>query len=412
MGEEKDRTLLGWLGLKGRLDISRARWLGAAVSVLVILLFLMAIAAAFAMLAHALFDIGLGTERGGFGTGAVTVALLGAPFVIWRAVVAQKLADTQAESLFNEKINTAAIDLAYRRQVTRAVAPGGSYQLHQDFWEDDLVTRAAAIDRLEGLAHERPDAAPRIARQLSIYVRELSREYPAQDPPKDAPPDTLRGWAAGLTPARPDMEKAAQSLGRLQEIDNAPLAPGDIDLREANLQGFDLEGLSFAKALFKGTRMEGAYLFMVHFEMAKLFDAHLEGASLFGAHLDGVRLLGAHLEGAHLIGAYLKGANLNEAHLEGAYISMADLDETTILTDASFRGAAVRNVDETTIKLLRPVWADIFADGSVPMPLDDPDRPAHWPRQALETEEFFKEWRKWQADPDTYTPPDPPDEAG
>ena len=403
--------ILDWLGLRQPPDWSKARWLGPLLSVVVIVLFVMAVAVVGAVLVHALVGLPLDAPRIGFGTGAVAVAVIGAPFVIWRAVVAQKLADTQAESLFNDKINTAATDLAARRQVTRAVAPGGSYRLHQDFWEDDLVTRAAAIDRLEGLANERPDAAPRIARQLSIYVRELSREYPAQNPPKGAPPDTLRDWARGLTPARPDMEKAAQSLGRLQEIDSAPLAPGDIDLRKANLQGFDLAHLRFEKALFQGARMEGTYLFMVHLELAKVFDAHLEGADLSLAHLDGARLLGAHLEGAYLIGANLEGANLNEAHLESAYFS-ADLDETTILIYASFRGAAVRNVDETTIKLLRPVWADIFADGSVPMPLDDPDRPAHWPRQELETEEFFKEWRKWQADPDGYTPPDPPDAAG
>ena len=226
--------------------------------------------------------------------------MIGAPFVIWRAVVAQKLADTQAESLFNDKINAAAADLAARRQVTRAVAPGGSYRLHQDFWEDDLVTRAAAIDRLEGLAHERPDAAPRIARQLSIYVRELSREYPAQDPPKDATPDTLRDWARGLTPARPDMEKAAQSLGRLQEIDSAPLAPGDIDLREANLQGFDLHTCALKRPCFKGARMEGATSSRRIWRGQTSSGA--SGGGRPGAHLEGANLRSlAHLEGATLL---------------------------------------------------------------------------------------------------------------
>ena len=327
MSDSDKPDILGRFGLKRVTDWATAPWLGPLLMVVVGLLFVLALATAGAMLGHAIFDLGLGTPRGGFGTGAVTVALLGAPFVIWRAVVAQKLADTQAESLFNDKINAAATDLAARRQVTRAVAPGGSYRLHQDFWEDDLVTRAAAIDRLEGLANERPDAAPRIARQLSIYVRELSREYPAKEPPKDATPKQLRDWARGLTPARPDMEKAAQSLGRLQEIDSAPLAPRDIDLRRANLQGFDLSGLRFEKALFENARMEGANLFAANLKGARLAVAHLEGANLLGAHLEDALLFLAQMQLAFLGGAHLEGASLFWAHLYGAELNMVHFDD-------------------------------------------------------------------------------------
>ena len=66
-------------------------------------------------------------------------------------------------------------------------------------------------------------------------------------------------------------------------------------------------------------------------------------------------------------------------------------------------------VDETTIERLRPFWAEIFADGSVPVPLDDPARPAHWPRQKLDLETFRDEWRKWQAEGENYGPPKEPD---
>jgi hypothetical protein len=36
-----------------------------------------------------------------------------------------------------------------------------------DEWEDDVVRRNAAIDRLEGLVRERPEEAERVARLLS-----------------------------------------------------------------------------------------------------------------------------------------------------------------------------------------------------------------------------------------------------
>jgi hypothetical protein len=159
-------------------------------------LFLLALVAAFL----AVVDVitGVVSQRPGgvsFGIGALLVALLGAPFLIWRTVVAQRTLEAtqrqtvlQEEAQFNDKINAAATDLAARRQVTRIVGYGAQKRILTE-WQDDLVTRAAAIDRLEGLAQEaieRDDYPPaqRIARMLSIYVQELSREYPASEAPE------------------------------------------------------------------------------------------------------------------------------------------------------------------------------------------------------------------------------------
>lgn len=58
-----------------------------------------------------------------------------------------------------------------------------------------------------------------------------------------------------------------------------------------------------------------------------------------------------------------------------------------------------------------------FGDASVTLPNgvtpDSPDWPAHWPKHVLGIGSFYTgsfdiQWRKWQASPDTYTPPDPP----
>ncbi|WP_172295895.1 hypothetical protein [Pseudoruegeria sp. HB172150] len=107
--------------------------------------------------------------------GLVLAALLGAPFVVWRSWIAAKQANIAEESLFNDKINAASEDLASRRQVTRVVQSDDGSEAVLTEWEDDLVKRAASIDRLEGLAEERPDSTARIARMLSVYVRELSK---------------------------------------------------------------------------------------------------------------------------------------------------------------------------------------------------------------------------------------------
>ncbi|MCC5985793.1 MAG: hypothetical protein JJU42_15670 [Rhodobacteraceae bacterium] len=60
--------------------------------------------------------------------------------------------------------------------------------------------------------------------------------------------------------------------------------------------------------------------------------------------------------------------------------------------------------------------ASTFGDASVTLPggvtPGHPDWPDHWPTWNLPhggDHAFLTEWRKWQAAPDTYTPPPGPD---
>ncbi len=131
--------------------------------------------------------------------------VLAFPITLYRLRLRRQQAEIADEALFNDKVKAAADDLHARRQVTKIDEDGKPY----DCWEDDVVRRNAAIDRLEGLARERPEIAPRIARLLSTYVRELSKEYPPQQPPENASPKELRKWEKGLKPCRSDMENAA-----------------------------------------------------------------------------------------------------------------------------------------------------------------------------------------------------------
>lgn len=351
-------------------------------------------------------------------------AVVAFPVMLIRIALTRKQTETAEEALFNDKINAAAEGLAARRQVTKAVAPGGSYKLHQDFWEDDLVTRASAIDRLEGLAKERPDTAARVARMLSVYVRELSREYPAQEPPEGTTTESLILWAWMHEPARPDMEKAAQSLGRLQRIEGHTIEQGDIDLRYANLQGFDLAFLTFENALFEGAKMQGANLSDAEMHGASLMGAEMNGANFMDAKMRRSFLMGAMMQGANLWGAKMQGANLRDAkmqgatlknvalqgaklwgtkmqgaylsgaRMQGAYLMRVEMDELTDLSAATLRGAAMRFVDEVTISQLRHCWGDIFADETVQVP--NGARPDHWENDKLDENEFHTRWHAWQ----------------
>ena len=431
------------------------------------IIFLLALIIAFRALGGMVFDTlpeitTPSQTRAGLAFGTLLAAILGAPFIIWRSWIAAKQTAVAEESLFNDKINAAATDLAARRTVTRTIGRGAKMQVLSEE-EDDLVTRAAAIDRLEGLALEaieRDDYPPaqRIARMLSIYLQELSRAYPPQDPPKDAELEALREWAKSLTPIRPDMHRAAQSLGRINPNDETKrkdFDPSNIDLRRCNLQGFDLHLLTLCGTNLSGSKLHGAWLFLTQFEganlsnaalhgtdlslaqmrganlsrtqlvAAKLVDAPMQGAKLHyaelqQANLEGINARGANFHGAQLQGSFLEAAQLQgasfiAADLQRAYLSFADLqgadfrvatlDGNTNLTEANLRGAAIAFVKSTTLEIFRPNWDDIIVFSSTL-----PDRvPMHWVRtNKFAEDDVISQWRAWAAslDPPVTIAPD------
>ncbi len=325
--------------------------------------------------------------------------IIGTPLAIIRIWNSERQTSTQEAALFNEKINAAALGLAARRQVTRVIGQGGDEKVLTE-WQDDLVSRNAAIDQLEGLVHERPEAADRIASLLSIYVVELSAEHP----PDEVSPDGLHEWAFNHCVTRSDMEKAAQTLGRLQQIKGVQLQDGRIDLRRANLQRFDLQGLDFSTARLEMARLEAADLEGANLVKANLRWANLKEADLGEAYLGGANLEEVHLEGANLFHVHLEGAGLWQAHLERANFTGAHLDEKTSLAGASIQSGVVSHVDWSNVWIMQEQLNSLFGDASVILPAGRV-RPSHWPNTVLKSYLFHGELEYWRADPASYLPP-------
>ncbi len=199
------------------------------------------------------------------------------------------------------------------------------------------------------------------------------------------------------------------------------------DLEGARLQGADLEGARLQGAYLRGAQLQGAdlegarlqgadlgvaQLQGTHLGGAQLQGAYLRGAQLQGAHLGGAQLQGAHLRGAQLQGAYLRGAqlqgaNLGWARLQGADLGWARFDADTDLTGANLTRTAVKSVDFTDVPQIKGHVGGLFGDASTKLP-SGVNAPPHWPGVELDWSEFDEEWKKWQAGPDTYVPPDPP----
>jgi hypothetical protein len=70
-------------------------------------------------------------------------------------------------------------------------------------------------------------------------------------------------------------------------------------------------------------------------------------------------------------------------------------------------------VDFADIPQISEHLQGMFGDASVILPgghgPEHADWPPHWPKFEIGPQLFYEQWRKWQADPDGYIPPDPPD---
>jgi uncharacterized protein YjbI with pentapeptide repeats len=307
-------------------------------------------------------------------------------FSIIRVWINERTASAEEEALLNDKINNAVNDLHAQRQITKWLRTGT-----QNGWQDDVTRRNGAIDRLEGLAGEEPKAVPRIARMLSVYVRELSREHPPKKAPISHGRNVLLDWALALTPARSDMQNAVQVLGRLKKTTGLPLDSGEIDLTETNLQGFHLDRLDFDKAKMQGAKMQNCDLTMTQ----------LRGVNLGGAEMQWAYVKEACLQGAYLIGVHLQGANLEGARLQGAIFYKAKFDSSASFSRANFRGTALMGVDLSTAKIGPNQLQQAFGDASVTGPdghgPDHASWPKHWSKEKLDWKDFETKWRAFQA---------------
>ncbi|OAN78343.1 hypothetical protein A8B82_11545 [Sulfitobacter sp. EhC04] len=329
----------GWFGLAEKFDWHKARAIGPLITVAGTLivggLFILAIAAAFKLLGMAVFGEVPQDGFAKFGLTGIIVAMIGAPFVVWRSVVAQRQVGLADQALTNDKMDKAVADLHAQRQVTLYK---GYKKVPFNGWEDDITRRNGAIDRFLGLVEENNSLRPRVDRMLTVYLRELTREFPADEVPDGADLEAIRTAVEGLTRKRSDMENAVQVLSRLPRpkwVKGAERLP---DLQKINMQAFNLANLTLQGAHLSGAELQGANLSWAKLQGADLSRAQLQGAHLSWAQLQGAHLRGAQLQGAHLRGAELQGAHLSGAKLQGAHLIRAQLQGAHLIR-AQLQGA-------------------------------------------------------------------------
>ena len=430
--QDKNDTFLNWIGYQLPKDFTKARWLGGLLGIILVLFVTILVVGIVTQLLRAVFladtipnirDVGL-----------AFAAIIGFPFIVWRSLVAHRQVETSRDELFNTKLNEAIDSLHAQRQITirdpkhmlapRTTIGDEANETLIDVWEDDIIKRNGAIDRLESLAVGRPSEAPRIARTLCVYLRELTREYPAEAAPENATPEEIRDWADELKVKRSDMETAAQVLGRMYE--KTGVTPEDlaIDLSDVNLQAMRLNSLNFEHAQMNNAFLDGAKLNRAELNGARLDGAKLNGAELYEAKVIGVRFNDAFLNcailcgtdlsemifnhteltGADLCGTTLYWANFNGTPLRHAMICYANIDCLTEFNISDATGLALKSVDLSKVPNIAEFINSAFGDASVILP-KGVARPKSWPDQDLDDETYQEEWTLFKEAPDAYIPP-------
>ena len=170
------------------------------------------------------------------------------------------------------------------------------------------------------------------------------------------------------------------------------------DLRDASLNGAQLQGASLGAAQLQGASLGGAQLQGASLDNAQLQGAWLsdlqflysprqlqpggwlpspqfQGMSLRAAQLQGASLAGAQLQGASLVRANLQGASLDGANLPGASLGAAIVDATDLSgaylwRTHRFEGLWLPPMDATNLMSGESWLPEWEAEGRTPRPWD------------------------------------------
>lgn len=330
--------------------------------------------------------------------GVLVVAILGAPFVIWRAIVAQKTVNVAEQGLITDRINKAVEGLGAEKTVKQvvetpryrkdekgdwlfengklvpALRPDGTPLIDRETVErtmPNLEVRIGAIYALERIAQDSLRDHVQIMETLCAYIRENA---PAAQAPKLPEPPELDALDYDIAKKIFDRWEAEhrKALATFGE-NGGPIRPREdiqVALTVIARRGKDRRELERGKILLFpeypdsanaekryewqkkveewrdqiDSRISTSLPFRLNLQRANLIGAefHRDGqfdfADLSESRVEGSDLMGVHLNGAYLTGTQINGAELWQARLNGADLGRAQLNGAN-LYQVGLRGA-------------------------------------------------------------------------
>ncbi len=355
--DEDKHSARAWFGLNERFDWQKARVFGPLVTIVATLivcgLFFLAIIAAFKLLGAAVFNEIPQDGFAKFGLTGIIVAMIGAPFVVWRSVVAQRQVIVSELGLTTDRLNASVQGLGAVRDANR-IGRNVTYnntsihayetetewrdspKIYEDYevnpvvdsWQTFIEThpnievRIGALFTLERLAMEDVNYHWHVMQIISAYIRENAREARLQP----------SSFVLKRPFVREDIQTALTVLGR-RSADGKNYEQTNklrLDLRNTNLAGANFEKGDFSGALLVNCRLE-ACLFR---------DTKLQGTVFASSVLNYSDFFRSDMTGAHLDTAIINqptptvgGMNdtINMANIRGISLAGADISAVDYL---------------------------------------------------------------------------------
>ncbi|MFN7168518.1 MAG: pentapeptide repeat-containing protein [Pannonibacter sp.] len=417
--------LIEWLGFNCSPRYSDTKFLGASFGVLIILVGLAVALGGFATLFQFLAEIlQLNPEHEAIrNIGLILVAVLGAPFVVWRAIVAQKQVDTAEQSHITDQINKAVAGLGADKKVDRI---GRSYTIYTGDQNDELfkimelnefVLPEKSIEihreRVEPSIGAKKDETDFSATE--IRVRTWKQAYTtiqwkntSIELEEDQGQGAIGDWAT-FSETLPNIEVRTGAIYALERIaqdslrdhiqimeiltayirENSPaLKPDPREVKFASKKprtdiqaALDVVGRRNSKGIEKEYRRKYRLDFRnVDLSCANLSNGNFDGVLLWDSNLENTKFRHCSLRGAQLVGCRLNfadfvGADLTGAILDNSTLSKTDIWKNMFVTAKSIKGISIAGTNLTGIYLPNfEKYTPIFGTKDTQLAHDDNER--------------------------------------
>lgn len=331
------------------------------------------------------------------GYAVLLAAIVGAPLVVWRTVVAHMQSNTAAQGLITDRINKAVEQLGAEKTVWEG---GGQSS------KPNLEVRLGGIYALERIAQDSERDHIMVMEILCAYVRENSLTQNIAEYPYGATKFTeeWKDWYVKLPSLRIDIQAVIDVIARRnsRQIGKEIVENYRLDLRYCNLRRADFRQGNFDRALMDACFMDTAQMNGVKLNGTQLHLAQLNGTDLDSAELNNAILINAKLYDSRLSKVKLKNSNLSSALLSESWLFKAEIDganlnganlNNTELAFATMTLASIRNTDISAAKNLSvDQVTSMYGDKTTTLTKDFTELPKHWPTDEMDELEFDRSW--------------------
>ena len=363
--------------------------------------------------------LAIGTSTDVRNIGIIFLAFFGAPFVIWRAIVAQgnldRSRDRDYADLFTKAVEQLGADKNEKFKRIMLETPSEAefeYATTDERTVPNIEVRLGAIYALERISRDSSSDHIAVIETLCTYIRQNAPAHSAVKMPTKQELETWKEnnhvsnfaishptavmWGQHLEKPRADIQAALTVIGRRKEerisLEKKEYEKNNrhiVDLSDINIQNAHLYNLNFEGSIFVNSVMNGALLNGSNFKGCQLQGSDLRGAvvssvkfnnsimhdtkmSGIGAHFtsfERVNLENSDLSDGTFWGANFAGARFSQVNLDFANFSTANLSVKN-LTPSSlkrFFGCA-GTILPVPIEIFRPPeWAETSLDTATTM---------------------------------------------